>query len=248
MLALQTDVYSAFDRFCAQHFVYAIDHTPNASPRTRQAAEILRDWSGKMDVDAAAPTIATKARGELWRMLLEPKLGGEWHDYHWWMSSVALENILTRQPQRWLPSGFSDWNDFLSAAVEHAVANEDAPKKLSAWTWGDVSHLVLQHPVLGQVPIVRRWSGPGEVPQAGNGFTVKQVGRGFGPSERMTVDFANLDASTFNLVTGESGHLLSPNYMDQWKAWYDGTTFTFQFSEQAVGHSRRHELRLVPAR
>ena len=28
MLAIQTDVVSPFDRFCAERFVYAVDHTP----------------------------------------------------------------------------------------------------------------------------------------------------------------------------------------------------------------------------
>ena len=78
--------------------------------------------------------------------------------------------------------------------------------------------------------------------------TVKQVGRSFGPSERMTVDFANLDESTLNIVTGESGNIFSPHYMDQWKAWYEGTTYALPFSEQAVEHAANHRLQLIPAK
>ena len=33
MLALQTDVYSAFDRLCAERFVYALDHVRELCPR-----------------------------------------------------------------------------------------------------------------------------------------------------------------------------------------------------------------------
>src|SRR5271165_1435352 len=75
MLALQMDVSSTYDRFCADKFVYAIDHAPNATDRAKRAAEILRDWDGRMSADSAAPTIETKARQELVRLLLEPKLG-----------------------------------------------------------------------------------------------------------------------------------------------------------------------------
>ena len=75
MLALQMDVSSTYDRFCADKFVYAIDHAANASGRAKRAAEILRDWDGRMSADSAAPTIETKARQELARLLLEPKLG-----------------------------------------------------------------------------------------------------------------------------------------------------------------------------
>jgi penicillin amidase len=75
MLALQMDVSSTYDRLCADKFVYAVDHAVSASDGAKRAAEILRDWDGRMSADSAAPTIETKARQELARLLLEPKLG-----------------------------------------------------------------------------------------------------------------------------------------------------------------------------
>jgi len=81
---------------------------------------------------------------------------------------------------------------------------------------------------------------------SGSGQTVKQVGRGFGPSERLTWNFANFDESTLNVVTGESGIFLSPHYMDQWTAWYGGSTFAFPFSQAAVEQHRAHEMTLEP--
>jgi penicillin amidase len=89
-------------------------------------------------------------------------------------------------------------------------------------------------------------AGPGMQPQSGGGYTVKQVGRGFGPSERMTVDFSNLDASTFNIVLGESGQPFSPHYMDHWDAWYNNKTFPLAFTDAGVQAAKAHELRLEP--
>jgi len=77
---------------------------------------------------------------------------------------------------------------------------------------------------------------------------VKQVGRNFGPSERLTVDLADLDQSTLNLVTGEGGNFLSPYYMDQWKAWRERSTFPLPFSEEAVRKSNQHVLVLNPGK
>ena len=37
------------------------------------------------------------------------------------MSTVWLENVLTKQPARWLPAGYSDYESLLTAAVENAV-------------------------------------------------------------------------------------------------------------------------------
>src|SRR5579864_1617026 len=75
MLALQTDVYSEFDRFCAERFVYALDHAKSASLRARQARDLMRDWDGRVTVDSAAANVVTASRAELVRLLLEPKLG-----------------------------------------------------------------------------------------------------------------------------------------------------------------------------
>jgi penicillin amidase len=62
----------------------------------------------------------------------------------------------------------------------------------------------------------------------------------------MTVDLADLDQSTLNLVTGEAGNFLSPYYMDQWKAWYEGYTFRLPFSEPAVAKAGAYQLVLEP--
>ena len=244
MLSLQTDVYSELDRLVADKMVYAVDHASKPSAKARQAADILRRWNGQMDANSAAPTIVSEARTELKRMLLEPKLSEEWKNYHWMMETVWFENVLEHQPARWLPSNFPGYEDFLAAALDEALKR--APDDLDTWKWGPEESLTIQNPVLGNVPLLRRWTGPGTVPQSGSGYTVKAAGRTYGPSERFTADLSNLDASTLNLVTGESGNFLSPNYMDQWQAWYTGYTFPFPFSKTAVENSAAHRLMLEP--
>jgi penicillin amidase len=255
---LQTDIYSEFDRFCAEHFVNAIDHAKNASSRAKAAAEIMRQWDGRMTANSAAPTIETQSRKQLIRLLLEPKLGAapdnpkeaeaelSWKSYRWMLESVWLENVLQQQPKRWLPEEYNSYDALLTAAVEAAVDGTRAPKDLNAWQWGQINALEIQHPIFGKIPILHHWSGPGVLPQSGSGLTVKAVSRSHGPSERMTVDLSNLDESTLNIVTGEAGNFLSPYYMDQWKAWYEGSTFQWPFSSNTVKNAAQHQLVLEP--
>jgi penicillin amidase len=244
MLGLQTDVTSEYDRFFADHFVYAIDHNPKAGERARKAADVMRGFDGRMDANSAAATVEVIARQVLWKLLLEAKLGKDWANYEWSESSVALENILQNQPDRWLPSAYSNFNELLTAAVEGAVSY--GPSDLSSWKYGDEFPVEINHPLFGSIAIVRRWTGPGLQPQSGGTYTVKQVGRHFGPSERMTVDFSNLDGSRFNIVLGESGQLFSPYYMDQWNAWYHNKTFSMPYSDEAVQAAGSHRLKLTP--
>jgi penicillin amidase len=249
MLAIQTDVTSAYDRFFAEKLVYAIAHSAKATDRTRQAAEIMHGWDGKMSADLVAPTIEVRTRRYLWEMLLDPKLGNDTDSYEWSEAAVALESIIRDQPARWLPPGYANFDDFLTAVVERAL--KDAPVDLHSWKYGDEYPVVITHPIFSGLPILHGHaiiSGPGRKPQSGGGYTVKQVGRGFGPSERMTVDFSDLDASTFNIVLGESGQPFSPHYMDHWDAWYNNKTFTLAFSDAAVQGAKAHELRLEPGK
>lgn len=256
MLGLQTDVYSEFDRFCAQRFVYAVDRSSKASPLAREAANLMREWDGRVTKDSPAPTLVARARGQLLRMLLEPKLGVEWRQYQWEMSSVALENMLLRRPERWLPREFSSWTQLLAAAVEASMqeladgfgdaTNEGALRRLRNLRWGDESQIALEHPVFGKIPFIRRWAGTGVREQSGNRNTVQQTASDFGPSERMTVDLGDLDRSTLNIVTGQSGNLLSPYFKDQWEAWLAGFTFQLPWTDSAIQRQKAHELALRP--
>jgi len=278
MLSLESDIYSDLDRIFAEKFVYAVDHAKQPSVRAKAAAEILRQWDGRMTADSAAPTIAVRGRRELVRLLLEPKLGPgpdtytvllhsrgskdratpadgpqsefrfSWKSSHWMMETVWLENVIQHQPRRWLPDDYPNYDELLNAAVERAAAAPDAPADLNSWKWGSANPVEIQHAILGRIPLLRRWTGPGLLPQSGSRLTVKAVSRTHGPSERMTVDLANFDHSTLNLVTGEAGNFLSPYYMDQWRAWYENSTLVWPFSPPAVQRASVHRIVLESAK
>src|SRR6185369_3921459 len=215
--------------------------------RLLKAADLVRKWDGRMTVDSAAAAIVRKSRVELKTMLLESKLGKDSDLYSWQMSEVWLENVVLRQPPRWLPKEFGSYEELLSKAVEKAIDAPDAPKNLESWKYGKSYPVELSHDLFGQVPVLKRWAGPGVMPQPGDGTTVWQAGRTFGPSERLTVDFSNFDNSTLNIVNGQSGHLLSPYLNDQFDAWYHGKTFALPYSEAAFTASTQHKLTLVPS-
>ncbi len=254
MLALQTDVYSDLDHVIAQRLAYAIDHSSSKDKRLHQAADILRNWNGNVDANAAAPAIVDAARAALWTLLLDPHLGPNPGDisrlYTWSSKPYAQEQLILHTPARWLPSNYANWNELLTAAVSNGLLDAHAPFDLSKWHYGSTHPVDIEHPLFSQSPLLQRIvgirTGTGPQPQSGDGTTIKQVGRTFGPSERFTADFSNLDDSTLNLVLGQSGNPASPWFMDQWPAWYKGTTFTLPFSRTAVDAAATHTLTLTP--
>ena len=260
MLTIQTDIYSDFDDVLAQRLAYAIDHSdalksntykPSQAARLHQAADLLRNWNGRVTVDSSAAAIVANVHAALWPMLLKPHLQG--HDptelYAWYSKDYALEQLLQHTPPRWLPKEFKSWDDLLTAAVAHGI-DDNAPSDLTKWRYGTSHTLDIEHPIFDQSAALKsllgKPTGTGPQQQSGDGTTIKQVGHTFGPSERFTADLANLDASTLNLVLGQSGNPNSPWFMDQFQAWYHGTTFAFPFSDPAVTLATSHTLTLTP--
>jgi penicillin amidase len=246
MLTLQTDVYSELDQEIAQRLAYGIDHAKNSDARLRQAADLMRSWDGAVTVDSAPAAIVAAAKAAFYPMLLKPKLGDEWRLYHWAESLFAGEQILMNEPSAWLPGQYASWDDFLADMVRQGLAQAGAPSDLRQWRYGYAHPVDVEHPLFGLLPWFRDWTGTGVQPQSGDTSTVKQVSRAFGPSQRFTIDWSNVDGATEDITMGESGDPLSPYYRDQWPYWYSGKTFALPFSEQAVAAATAHTLRLEP--
>lgn len=246
MLTLQTDVYSEVDKEIAQRLAYGIDHSDDAGPELKQAANLMRTWNGVVGIDSAPAAIVAAAKEEFYPMLLRPKLGAEWRYYRWGESIYAAEQILMNESPAWLPGKYRDWNDFLADVVRQGLKHDHAPKDLGGWRYGYAHPVDVEHPIFGLIPWFKGWTGTGPWPQSGDTTTVKQVARTFGPSQRFTINWGDVDGATENIFTGESGDPLSPYYHDQWPYWYAGKTFALPFSDQAVAAATAHTLKLEP--
>jgi penicillin amidase len=246
MLAVQTDIYSEVDQELAHRFAYAIDHADGTDERLRAAADLMRSWDGRLTTDSAAASLVTQTRKALWPLLLTPKLGKIAEDYEWSESDFAEEEIVMHAYPEWLPPGFKDWDALLTEAVRKGMEKGKAPADVSKWAYGSWHLVDIEHPLARFLPMVGRIAGTDPQPLSGDTTTVKQVGSDFGPSQRFTMDWSNIDGSTENIVLGESGNPLSPYFRDQWNTWYKGTTFALPFSPAAVAAQTRHTLRLLP--
>ncbi len=246
LLAVQTDIYSEVDQELAHRFAYAIDHTAGVDDRLRKAADLMRSWDGRLSIDSAAASLVTQTRAALGRILLESKLGGDAKDYAWAESDFAEEEIVMHANPDWLPKSYKNWDALLTDAVRKGMERGKAPSDVSQWRYGSWHVIDLEHPLAAFLPFVGRIAGTGPQPLSGDTITVKQVGRAFGPSQRFTMDWSNIDGSTEDIVLGESGNPLSPHFRDQWKDYSAGTTFALPFSAAAVKAHTRHTLLLEP--
>lgn len=257
MLRMQTDVYSDVDLALAQRLAYAIDHASAKAmggdvTRLRAAANLLRAWDGQMRTDSAAAAIVTTAREALWPALLVPQIAA--HDgispeqasrlamlYTWSERSTALELLILHRPARWLPKGFANWSDFLASTLGSGLREAHAPGNLAHWQYGQLHRVEISHPIYGAHPLISRLvgvrPGTGEQPAPGDATTVDAIGAHFGPSERFTADLSSPDAALGNITTGQSGNPRSPWYLDQFRTWLNGETFSLPNSRTAAAHT-----------
>jgi len=246
LLALQNDVYSEVDQELGHRFAYAIDHTPQADAQLKNAADLMRSWDGKLTTDSAAASIVTQARYAFWPLILKPRLGEDDASYTWAESNFAEEEIIMHGNSDWLPASYKNWDALLTDAVRQGMKTGKASSETARWNYGSWHVVDIEHPLAKFLPLVGRIAGTGAQPLSGDTTTVKQVGRAFGPSQRFTMDWSNIDGSTENIVLGESGNPYSPYFRDQWNDYYSGTTFAFPFTPPAIAAATRHTLRLLP--
>jgi len=146
----------------------------------------------------------------------------------------------------WLPPAYKNWDALLTDAVRKGMADGKAPGDVVLWTYGGWHVVDIEHPLAAYLPLIGRVAGTGAQPLSGDTTTVKQVGREFGPSQRFTMDWSNVDGSTEDIVLGESSNPYSPYFRDQWADYYGGTTFALPFTAPAVAAHTQHTLRLLP--
>jgi penicillin G amidase len=245
MLTLQMDAFSEVDRELAHRFAYAIDRSSAPDARMRQAADLMRSWDGVVSTGSVAAEIVDATKRALWPLVLEPKLGPDWELYDWQSKNFVQEEMVEKAMPAWLPAKYKSWDELIAAAVKKGMTDEHAPASLRAWTYGSQHVINVKHPLYAMLPFFR-WTSTGPHQLAGDETTVNHVRGLLGASQRLTVDWSNLDGSTENIVMGESGDPVSPYYLNQFPYWYAGKTFAMPFTEPAVEKATQHTLRLVP--
>jgi len=229
MLTVQKDVYSGFNHFVAKSLVAAYDSRKPHNPGLDKAIGILRTWNGQMEYSQAAPLIVRLVDLHLRRALIESAAPGSKASYEYQMAPAVIEKLLRMRPAGW----FKDYDTALLAVLSDAIdeGGRMQGRNPEKWTYGHYLTWLVAHPIGHRLPLVARFFDIGPVPMSGSSTTVKQTAARMGPSMRMTADLADWDRSLWNLPIGESGHVLSRHYKDQWSHYYSGRSFSMRFQK-----------------
>jgi penicillin G amidase len=213
---------------------------PEGTPEhlRQRALKLLAEWNGEMNEHMPEPLIA-----EAWLRALQDRLArdeiGPLAD-----GFLHPEPLFIERAYRNI-GGASVWCDVIqSAAVETCsdlarIALDDAlldltqryGPNLESWRWGDAHQATHDHPVLGDVPVLRYFVNIRQSTSGGDTTLMRGRTKGEGANPYLNVhagayrgvyDFADPDSSVFILSTGQSGHPLSRFYDDQSELWRRG--------------------------
>jgi penicillin amidase len=232
MLAVQKDVYSAFSHSLAKQVLAAYDRRKPKSPDLNDAVALLRSWNGQMEKATAAPLLITLVYQQMRKMVAERAAPGKAQLYGPQMAPAVVEKILEGDGRAWFQDKDEALVHALAAAVEEGRKLQGG--NVNRWDYGQYNELTIKHPVGGQVPLLGGYFNIGPVPMSGSSTTVKQTTTRLGPSMRFVADLSAWDHSLNNITVGESGHILSGHYKDQWDSYYAGRSFPMQFGQVAA--------------
>ena len=250
----------------ARNLWYTGETTPEgtAERRRKEALDMLAEWNGEMSEHLPEPLIFSAWLRALQDRLIRDELG-------------PLADELNHPEPLFLERVYRDidgagvWCDVIqSAATETCegiarLALDDAliwidetyGGSLDGLRWGDAHEAAHDHPVLGDVPILR-WLVNIRQSTSGSDNTLMRgatLGRGSNPflnvhgaGYRGVYDFADPDSSVFVISTGQSGHPLSRHYDDLGELWRRGEYIPMTLDEELARAGAVGVTRLVPER
>ena len=137
---------------------------------------------------------------------------------------VVIARLLDEKPAAWLPSQYASWQALKLAAADRVIADLSKDgKPLSAATWGERNTATSAHPFAASIPLLGRFLKVPADMLPGDANMPRVAGPSFGQSERMSVSPGREEQGIFNMPAGQSGHPLSPYFLDGRAAWVAGT-------------------------
>ncbi len=219
---------------------FTSEAAPEGTPeRQRQRAlNLLADWNGEMNEHLPEPLLYAAWLRFLQERLIRDDLGRLASEF------THVEPLFIERVYRDV-DGASRWCDVIRSAVVETctdvarLALDDAlvwieeqyGTALESLRWGDTHAALHNHPVLGEVPVLRYFvnirqstSGGDHTLQRGrtSGRAPEPFANVHGAGYRGVYDFADPDSSVFVSSTGQSGHFLSRHYDDLGQLWRRG--------------------------
>ncbi|MFY0673489.1 MAG: penicillin acylase family protein [Bacteroidia bacterium] len=197
--------------------------------------EMMTAWNGSHKQEMEEPTFYYAFQYNLLKYAMHDELGED--DFEAYLKTYAYMrtyHVLSHNDSsKWWPNATDELNVNSRAALvnEAFTATVNQMENESKRAWKD--HFTLEHPhALGKVEALAKIFNVGPLPLDGGievlnkqGFVPNaqlQFKCKTGPSKRIVIDFANIENAESINPTGQSGHVVSQHYSDQFEMHVNG--------------------------
>ena len=186
-------------------------------------------WSGRADSESIGYALLNECRLRIVREVLGPltapirraEAQASYTKPKFALRHIGLETpvwaILRERPLHLLSPKYQTWQELILKAVddtaEHALQ--------TGWpTWGQVNTLRLSHPFALKMKVLRPWLSAAPIYSSGAITDMPKIqSPEFGASQRMAVFPGRESNGIMQLPGGQSGHPMSPHYLDLLHDW-----------------------------
>jgi penicillin amidase len=213
----------------------------------KEALDLLANWNGEMNEHLPEPLIYAAWMRALQDRLAKDELGPLINEFKH-VEPLFIERVFRNV------DGASAWCDVIQSAPQESCTdvarmalddaiiwiNERYGDNFESLRWGDAHQATHDHPVLGEVPLLKTFVNIRQSTSGGD--NTLQRGRTSGEGDapfnnvhaagyRGVYDFADPDSSVFIISTGQSGHFLSRYYDDLAQLWRRGEYIPMSLDE-----------------
>lgn len=222
-------------------------------------AKGLTTWSGEMDRERPDPLLFEAWVREFNRAVYADELAQSFTRY--WSHRPLFLDFVLEEAEVWCDDVSTEvresCTDILSRSLDEAIAfleNHVGPAE--NWHWGGVHQAQLKHDFFDRIPLASQFANR-DVASDGGAYTLNRVANVLGSADqpftgvhgagyRAVYDLADLAASRFMIVPGQSGNPLSTFYDHLLEPWRDGGWIRMGADRQQLRHQAEARLLLLP--
>lgn len=231
MLRLQLDDRALFlARWRLRLLTLLNDANVKGSPGRARYRDRVKDWGGRAAADSVGYRLVHGFRTKTAELLLNAMTARCRTAKPGFEAALLPQpegivwRLLTEQPRHLLPPKFQNWEELQLKVVDAQLAElEPRDPELTASVWGEINRPQIRHPLAVGMGYLGRWLEAPNQPLPGSGRDLPRVqGPGHGASQRLAVSPGKEEQGYFHMPGGQSGHPLSPWFLDSYEAWAKG--------------------------
>ncbi len=261
----QMDIVSPYARDVSSHIIKAFENYNFSDELLTTAVNLFSNWNGELKKYETLSAIYSVFLNKLLENTFKDEMGEKLYK-----EFLLVENVPLRIIHRFLnqdyPDSISVFDDVRTAKLEtkNQIIRRSLIESLTflrktfgddmnEWQWGKLHKVKFHHLFSGKNSLIDKVFDTESYPIDGDQTTLlnssfryyKPYENYLGPSMRQIFDLSKIDSSLIIITSGQSEHISSKNYKDQFLMWLNGEYISFITNKNF--YSRFKLLTLKPA-